>query len=215
MKIEMHAHTSEVSQCAHVPAAEMVRIYKQLGYDAVVLTNHLAPYMPIPDWKGRVDFFLDGYRLAKLEGEKQGLPVFFGVEINFTENHNDYLIYGLTEEFMKTMPDVLDWGLERFYPWAKQQGLLTFQAHPYRFYIVPINPAFLDGVEVHNGTPRHQSHNEKAMQLAKEHHLLEVSGSDFHEYGDEGLGGIITSVDVKNVGDLTDVLKKREYKLIL
>ena len=37
---EMHFHTSEISVCGRVPAAEGVRAYKEKGYDALVVTDH-------------------------------------------------------------------------------------------------------------------------------------------------------------------------------
>ena len=39
-QIEMHAHTSPASGCSQVPPKEMAETYKNLGYDAVVITNH-------------------------------------------------------------------------------------------------------------------------------------------------------------------------------
>ena len=42
-KIELHAHTSPVSACAHVSPAETVRRYAKKGVDALVITNHLNP----------------------------------------------------------------------------------------------------------------------------------------------------------------------------
>ena len=41
MKLDLHVHTSEVSGCGKVPAAEMVRLYHEAGYDAIVITDHL------------------------------------------------------------------------------------------------------------------------------------------------------------------------------
>ena len=41
MKIDVHVHTSEVSGCGQLPGAEMARLYKQAGYDAIVITDHL------------------------------------------------------------------------------------------------------------------------------------------------------------------------------
>ena len=38
MKIDVHVHTSEVSGCGQLPGAEMARLYKQAGYDAIVIT---------------------------------------------------------------------------------------------------------------------------------------------------------------------------------
>ena len=33
MKLDLHVHTSEVSGCGRVPAAEMARLYHEAGYD--------------------------------------------------------------------------------------------------------------------------------------------------------------------------------------
>ena len=74
MKIDLHVHTSEVSSCGRVPAAEMARLYHKAGYDAIVITDHLIAgknqEMPMPE---RVSWYLSGYRAAKAEGEKLGL----------------------------------------------------------------------------------------------------------------------------------------------
>ncbi len=39
-RIELHAHTSPASACSEISPKEMVRIYKNLDYDAVTITNH-------------------------------------------------------------------------------------------------------------------------------------------------------------------------------
>lgn len=40
MKLEMHAHDCEVSQCAVITAKDLVDGYKDAGYDGIVITNH-------------------------------------------------------------------------------------------------------------------------------------------------------------------------------
>ena len=37
---EMHFHTSEVSACGSIAAAQGIRAYKERGYDTVVVTDH-------------------------------------------------------------------------------------------------------------------------------------------------------------------------------
>ena len=37
---ELHAHTSEVSRCAHVDAAGVVDRYLSEGYTSLVISNH-------------------------------------------------------------------------------------------------------------------------------------------------------------------------------
>ena len=42
MKIELHTHTSEISQCSELPCRDLIELYKQAGYDAVVIANHFS-----------------------------------------------------------------------------------------------------------------------------------------------------------------------------
>ena len=45
-----------------------------------------------------------GYREARREGEKIGLQVFLGAEIALDNPYNDYLLFGITEEFLREYP---------------------------------------------------------------------------------------------------------------
>ena len=66
-----------------------------------------------------------------------------------------------------------------------------------------------------NGHPRHNGRNDIARIWADAYGLLASAGSDFHEEGDEGTGGILTFVDVKDEAELCEVLKSKDYKLIM
>lgn len=211
---EMHAHTSDVSPCAKVPAQEVVSIYEEAGYTGLVLTDHMskrvfrqngAPDETAP-WKEKVDFFLQGYQNAKRYARK--LNVLLGMEICFYENENDYLVYGLTEEFLYKNEDLLHLGIRAFSQLAHDNGLLLYQAHPFRNKMTIISPELLDGIEVHNANPNHDSRNSIALQWADRFGLKKVSGSDFHEYGAHARGGIILPQIVSSPKDLIDQLKK-------
>ena len=39
-KTEMHAHSMPASACGDIPPEEVVRIYSELGYHSIVLSNH-------------------------------------------------------------------------------------------------------------------------------------------------------------------------------
>ena len=41
-RIELHAHTTPASVCSEIPPKQMVETYKDLGYDAITLTNHFV-----------------------------------------------------------------------------------------------------------------------------------------------------------------------------
>ena len=67
---------------------------------------------------------------------------------------------------------------------------LIYQAHPFRPGLRAASPADLDGVEVYNGNPRHNSHNELALRFALDSGLAMSSGSDAHQIEDIARGGI-------------------------
>ena len=38
--LDMHMHTKETSSCGEVPAAEVGRLYKEAGYQGIMITDH-------------------------------------------------------------------------------------------------------------------------------------------------------------------------------
>ena len=193
-KIDTHVHTAEVSSCGKVPAAEVARLYKQQNYDAIIITDHY--YSGYFDslfsvrWEDKVDAYLQGYRIAKAEGQKIGLKVLLGIEMRFDIHPNDYLIYGLDEEFLYKNPEMFRMTLPEFTAFKKGKGLAVFQAHPFRARMEIEKNEYLDGIEVMNGNPRHDSNNCRAYKHALSNNLRMLSGSDFHQVPDLASGGL-------------------------
>ena len=111
MKTEMHVHTSEVSPCACVKAKDIVVLYWQAGYDAIVITDHFNNYV-LEQYKGsekqKVERYLKGYLKAKEEGERIGLKVFFGIESHLLTERADFLFYGATPDFLLEYPKLYE-----------------------------------------------------------------------------------------------------------
>lgn len=218
---ELHAHTAETSRCAHNSAETLVDAYLAKGFRTVVITDHLSEStfeakeaLDAP-WNEKVDIFLKGYRAAKAyAGER--LHILLGMELRFAQkgNINDYLVYGVTEDFLRNNGDLLKMRLASFSRLAHKNGLLIFQAHPFRNDMKIVNPDFLDGVEVFNGCVRHDSRNEIALHWAQLHGLLGTSGSDYHQTGDEGRGGIQTQAPIQSSNELLSVLKDGSFTRI-
>lgn len=217
---EMHLHTKETSNCANVPAKVLIEEYIKAGYDGIVVTDHLSPstYMKykreLLPWKKKVDFFLRGYKEV-LKASNGRIPVLLGMELRFrtSEGDNDYLVYGINEDFLYNTPKLLEMNIKSFYELAQKNGFLVFQAHPFRVGMKVTNPKFLDGVEIFNGNPRHNSSNDIASAWAKKYDLMVTSGSDYHEIEDLGSGGIYFNKKISDNKTLLEELRKQDYEL--
>ena len=219
-KVEPHLHTVHVSQCGRMEAADIVAAYREAGYSALIVTDHFNrttfDYLGI-DPAGdsdRIGAFLEGYRRVKAEGKKCGLRVFKGAELRFDESENDYLLYGWRDDLLAEPDSVFRMGIAAFAPIARAQGVLIVQAHPYRHGCTPAIACYLDGVEVINTSPRHESHNERAREYAEEFGLLATSGSDCHRPEDVARGGIIMDSLPSDSMQMARLLRSRRYQLI-
>lgn len=218
-KIDPHVHTSETSPCGKVPGVEVSRIYAEGKYDGIVITDHYYEgYFDTLEglsWDEKIDAYLSGYKLAKEEGDRLGLRVFMGIELRFLENLNDYLIFGIDEDFLRQFPRLYNMNLASFRELSLLKNLLVYQAHPFRVNMVRANPELLDGIEVYNGNPRQISSNDLALRYAKDHDLLMISGSDFHRPEDLGTGGVIFDGEINNNKELVHALKENRIKKLI
>lgn len=191
---EMHMHTDEVSPCGKVPARDGVRLYHQLGYNGVCITDHFTSgfFEALGDmpWNKKVEVYLQGYHQARSEGEKLGIHVILGMEYLLPSSCDDILIYGFDEDFLYNHEKMYLLEEESLKALAKAHDLLLIQAHPFRKQITRTYDDLVDGFEAFNGNPRHDSVNERAERYARDFGGIVLSGSDFHRPEDAGTGGI-------------------------
>ncbi len=216
---EMHAHVKEVSTCAISDAQDLAKLYIDTEYTGIVITDHMNASTFIKKkladapWDKKVDHFLTGYNALKTAvGDK--LTVILAMEINFYNTPNDYLVYGVTEEFLRSNGDLMAMNPEEFSELAHKNGILMVQAHPFRRGSEVMDWKHLDGYEVFNGNPRHYSCNPIAEEWAKYHNKTVVtSGSDFHQPEDAYHGGIYFEKKITTPQELVEELKKGNYTL--
>ena len=215
---EIHCHTKEVSACSWVDAERVVNLHKETGFEGICITDHYhEAYFKSHNGlseKEIVDSYLSGYRCARQIGEKIGLKVFLGMEIKFPEGPNDYLVYGISEKLIYNNPYMFKMGLEKFSAFAKQEGLLLLQAHPFRNNMVRVNPLHLDGVETINANLRHYASNHLSKKYAKENNLLEMGGSDFHQECDIFLAAMDFNVEINEYSDLLEAIRNSNFNII-
>ena len=214
---EMHLHTSQGSACGRSTGAEHARVYHALGYQGIFITDHFfrgntAISRGIP-WEERVQRFCRGYEDAKAEGDRIGLQVFFGWEENF--NGDEYLIYGLSKQFMLDHPEMEYWTRRQQWEEVRKAGGCVIQAHPFRDrgYIqrVLLGKQYADGIEVVNSGNSPQN-NLCALKYAKAYDLPVIVGSDnhFHEGEAENLSAIALERPLESGSDLVRMILNRE-----
>jgi predicted metal-dependent phosphoesterase TrpH len=215
MKIELHIHTTGFSYCGKLSTAEIVDLYSQAGYDAIVITNHFNSISK--RWfldNGGKDYYksyFDTIGQAAELGKKCGLLVLGGFELRFDENANDYLVYGMTPEQCLDYEKIFTMTAAEFGAFARENDILFYQAHPFRNGITVVNPEHLLGIEVLNTHPRHDSRNDIALAWAEKYGLHKIAGSDCHQKQDVGSSAIFTDHPVKDMSDLVYVLKNDLY----
>lgn len=220
-KIETHLHTKHTSKCGHLSARELAAAYKAAGFDAVIVTDHYNRTtfdflgVDLSDPKtDKVKAFLTGYSLLKEEGEKQGLKIFKGAELRFDECENDYLFYGWRDGILADPEAVFRMGIAEFSKLARAEGAIIVQAHPYRDNCTPAIACYLDGMEVKNMNPRHDSRNERAFEYAAWYGLFGTAGSDCHQTTDIALTGILSEKIPDSDMAMARLLRSRRYTLI-
>ena len=215
-QIELHAHTSPVSGCSQVTPRDMVQIYKELGYDAVAITNHFMYQQNECTKEEYIDAFVCDFEQAKECGDEVGLKVYLGAEIRFTECNNDYLIFGVDKKMLSEIYDLLPCGVENFRKNYAMPESVFIQAHPMRDGMKQFPPSLFDGIEVFNLHPNHNSRVGIASVYAYENNIpIIIAGSDFHELNKkhEGVAALRATYLPEDTFELVKLLKEGNYLL--
>ncbi len=216
-KVELHAHCSPASPCGDLPAAEVVRIFHAAGCHGMALTNHFFPLLSQQilgemDKEKYLAMYFENYRAACEEGAKLGMPVWLGAELRWSHlGDSDYLIYGVDEPMLRQIYDYLDADPAIFVRDCKSEKSFFVQAHPFRAGCTPLDAALLDGVEVFNMHPNHNSRLALAAQHYAGKNLPFTLGTDYHHPGHHGLCATRFAALPQNSFELAALLKSGDY----
>ncbi|MGI6153496.1 MAG: PHP domain-containing protein [Christensenellaceae bacterium] len=216
---ELHCHTSEVSRCSRIPAKHLVEGYLAAGYKYMFVTDHYHPNvlesftMRSKPWEQRIDHFLEGYYRALSYARGTGLKVLLGMEVSLHIDErsgigNDFLVFGFDEEFLRQYPYLYNMDYDAFYEFLHKNGLLVFQAHPYRYGMHPVEPICYDGIEVINTNSHHLSHNAMAVRFALKNNIYLIGGSDTHSEEDIGRGGVLLPGGIETPADFVQYIRE-------
>ena len=218
-RIEAHAHTKPASECGELTASELIEVYSELGYDGIVLTNHFIHgynYMKNTGTEDGIKKYLSDYIDAAELGKKHNINVMLGAEIRFTENINDYLVYGIDGKMLSEIYELLPYGVENFRKNYSMPKSVFLQAHPMRDGMEEVDAGILDGIEIFNMHPEQKSRNAIANRFAKKNNLdIKIAGSDFHfkRGKDFSTSAILTRKMPKDSFEFAEILKSKDYLL--
>ena len=212
-KIDFHTHTRPASPCSEMTPKMLVERYVKLGFDGIVLTNHFIDFLLKSDNpKKAADIYLKDYYKTKKEGEKHGLKVYLGMEVRFPENYNDYLVYGINENDVEEIFKYIHTDFKTFYKGFKNDKNVILQAHPFRDRMVLQDPEYLDGIEVFNMHPNHNSKIGFAARYANQFSdFIKTCGSDFHHDTHQGVGATLLKEMPEDSVAIGSILKSGDY----
>jgi len=219
-KYDTHVHTREGSACADFSGREQARLYKKLGYDGIIITDHFyngnTAVSRKLSWEQWVDGFMKGYEEALKEGKEIGLSVFFGWEESI--KGMDFLIYGLGKEWLLENRDILYMDLHTHYQKIKESGGYVVHAHPYRNRrlladLKPV-PELADAIEIMNGGNKEALFNQLAAEYAVKWEKPVTGGSDAHHKRDRH-GGILVEAPLLTIQDYISVVEKKKVEEII
>lgn len=211
-RIELHAHTNPVSGCSEIPPEALVRMYREKGVHGIVITNHMIPSLVQKEKEDAINWYLSDYEKAREAGKELGISVFLGAELRFSENINDYLLYGADTEILKTCYDYLDRTVTDFRKEVSLPESVFLQAHPFRNGMELCPPDLLDGMECLNLHPSHNSRVGIATRYAYEKNLkIKIAGSDCHHPGQDSLALLRVKQLPEDSFQIAKILKSGDF----
>jgi len=197
MIIDLHTHTKCGSVCSDLTPGELVERAKQLGVDAVCLTEHNRTW--------NADTLKEVRRAYRF-------PVFGGVEVK--TNHGYILVFGLRE----FNPDL--WRAEKLRRIVDEIGGIMIAAHPIRAVFPKLSvsqlaerPLFqlIDEIETCNGASS-KAENDLASQVCKCLQCQGVGGSDAHQVTEVGRCVTVFERVIETEEQLVAELKAKRFR---
>ncbi len=212
---ELHSHTNAASLCSIVEPEAFIQFYINMGFSGMVITDHFyhgntSVNRRLP-WDMFIDEYCEGYYRAKKEGDKHGFTVLFGFEQKFTDGNDEYIVLGISPEWLKEHPEIRDMDRIPFFDTVHKANGFVIQAHPFRerYYIsdIRLSMDYVDAIEVYNqGDTEEQTR--RAYEYARNLGLPMTAGTDVHSIHDrEVVGGIGLEREISTVEELIAEIK--------
>ncbi|MBE6731026.1 MAG: PHP domain-containing protein [Ruminococcaceae bacterium] len=225
---DLHCHNKEGSVCSRLPAKDMVDFYIKQGYNGFVVTNHFTGSTTVPDefsWEERVDCYFEAYEECLKYAENK-IKVFFGIEYSILKfgTHdmhkimgNDFVILGLTREWLKANRDAFDKSTNELFDEVHKAGGFIIHAHPFLeegwISHIQLFPQKEDAVEIMNMGVDEET-NKKALWYAQTYNKIMTGGTDIHFTDIPYVSGVECENECNTIEDLISEIKSGTTKVI-
>lgn len=206
MKIDMHCHVKEGSPDSKISIDHYIQVLKSKGFDGMVVTDH--------------DTY-DGYRHWKEEIKNQKHTSFVVLKgIEYDTRDAGHILVIMPPQVKMRLLETRGLPVSVLIDFVHKNGGVLGPAHPCgepfmsyantRFH--RRHPNFInqfDFIETFNACESVES-NKKAAQLAQQHNLPGVGGSDAHKFKSCGMAYTLLPEHVSNEIELISVIRKKK-----
>jgi predicted metal-dependent phosphoesterase TrpH len=193
MKIDLHVHTSERSECGCASEEEQVNAAIASGLDAIVFTDHeqLAPIE----------------RLVQLNKTYAPFRVFGGIELGINGEH--LLVLGINDERLVST----EWSYGELHTFCRARGGFIALAHPFRFHPdikLDTEQYPLDAIEAYSKNMAPEAAG-RIIDLASRWGIHALSNSDAHTTDIVGRYYNVLNRTPADERELIDALKQGDF----
>ena len=197
MKIDLHLHSSERSNCAVATEEEQIESAIAFGMTGVAFTDHdrLVP-------RGQLEY---------LNAKYAPFRVFTGIEVRLCDTGEDILVIGIHDESLMNR----EWIYADLHAFTRKRNGFIALAHPYRYsdaVYADVERCAPDAIEIHSMNIG--ICDEPLIQrLADSVQAKTIACSDAHWHGHVGIYHIELPGDARNDAELLEALHAGRYNL--
>ncbi len=198
MKIDIHVHCSELSNCGRNPAVEMIEAGIEAGLDGLVFTNH---HKFVPD-----------EQIAQYNSRYAPFRVFNGIEC--TIEKEDLLIIG-SQRAEYTSPK--EWSYSAILRQVHDDGGCVVIAHPFRLheeFQMDLHAEPPDALE-NSSVNVHAENYARIRQFAEEIGAPVTAASDAHRAEDVGCRYLEFDGDIDDEKALAGMIRQGRFECVI
>jgi len=198
MKVDLHVHSAEHSNCAISTEREQIEAAIAIGLDGIAFTDH--------------HYQRSAKYLKELNEKYKPFKIFTGIEIRTTDTDEDVIILGVPEMELHLKKR---WTYENLYKFARSFDGAIILPHPYRFapeVYSNVETFVPDAIEIMSTNIKPHLYN-RITELCDNLGTPPIATSDAHISDHVGKFYVTLSNSVHNDAELVNMIKNFKYEM--